>query len=255
MTRFYKSLWFVFVAIFALSCSDDDSLPLPTAAFEVQPAEIEVGVPVMFDNLSINAARYEWDFGDGLDPITDISPSVTFTTPGSVTVTLKAFTADEQFVETSQEITVKERILTGIFVNIYPETNADAAWDPDETGVDSLADIIVQLLPADSPEDDQVVVAGPFNNLTAPFSISINPDNNRIVLTDEEWRFVIIDFDGEDIANATNDDFVTISGVEFDQLQAPTVKNDEGDAGFISLRVVNQAVQGLLDVDLTFRLE
>lgn len=255
MTRFYKSLWFVFLAIIVFSCSDDeDPLPVPAVDFRVDAQEVEVGIPVMFDNLSTNAARYEWDFGDGSDPITDISPSVTFTTPGTVTVTLRAFTEDEQADSVSREVVVKERILTGLTINNFPELNGDVGWDPEEVTVDSMADVILQLFPLDSPQPDEIVFTPLVENATAPFGFNINLDVARIVLTDETWGLLIEDFDGTDITMATQEDFETIVGLEFNPVQGPTIRTDDGTGGFVSI-IAFDATLGLLDVDLSFQLE
>ncbi|MDN5202379.1 PKD domain-containing protein [Fulvivirgaceae bacterium BMA10] len=256
MTRFYKSLWVIVLAIFALSCKDDEPLPLPIVDFSIDPPVVEVGVPVMFDNLSTNASRYEWDFGDGQDPITDISPSVTFTSAGTVTVTLTAFTEDGQSVEASKEVTVRERVLTGIFVNVFPETNGGEGWDPDTVGVDTAADIVVQLFPENSTDPNDAFVAGIFANIDqGPFGLNVDPAVQRIVLTDEDWLFFLLDFDGEDPATATNDDFITISGVRFNPIQVATFKSDDGTTGFVSVQVVDQSTNDVLDIDLGFRLE
>ena len=55
-------IWASLLLVFA--CSDDETpFPTPTVNFMTDPAVPEVGVPIMFENLTINAARYEWDFG------------------------------------------------------------------------------------------------------------------------------------------------------------------------------------------------
>ncbi len=255
MTRLYKSLWLVVLAIFILSCKDDDPLPMAVADFSVDPAVIEVGLPVMFDNLSTNAARYEWDFGDGQDPITDISPSITFTSAGTATVTLRAFTQDEQMSEKSMDITVRERVLTAISVITYPITNDGVAWDDGETGVDTLADVVLLLQPAESPSPDETVLIGPLDNFTAPAGFTINLDVARIVLGNEDWVFIADDFDGVDINNATADDFERITGVQFNPISVPAIKNEAGDAGSISVQFFDSDVNGLVQLDLGFRLE
>jgi len=47
-----------------------------------------VEMTVEFDNLSISANTYSWDFGDGTGTSTDMNPSYTYTTPGVYDVTL-----------------------------------------------------------------------------------------------------------------------------------------------------------------------
>ena len=255
MTRFYKSLWFVILAIIVFSCSDDeDPLPVPTVDFRVGAQEVEVGIPVMFDNLTTNAARYEWDFGDGSDPITDISPSITFTTPGMVTVTLRAFTQDEQVDSVSRDVVVKQRILTRLTINNFPELNGDVGWDPEEVTVDSMADVILQLFPLDSPEPDEIVITQLVDNATAPFGFNVNPDAARFVLTDETWVMILDDFDGTDLNTATQEDFERIAVLEFNPVQGPTIRTIDGSGGFVSIIAVGPTL-GLLDIDLVFELE
>lgn len=46
---------------------------------------------VNFNNLSVSATNYIWDFGDGTAPVSQVSPSHTYTTAGNFTVKLIAF--------------------------------------------------------------------------------------------------------------------------------------------------------------------
>ena len=259
MTRFYKGLWLVFITIFALSCSDDDeSLPLPTADFALDQAVVEVGVPVLFDNRSLNAARYEWVVGEGSDPITDISPSITFETPGTVTVTLTAFTQDEQSISTSQDITVRQRALRALFVNNFPVLNSTGTtWDPDEAGVDSLADVIIALRPEGSQDAERLLLTPLVNNAQAPLFFTLNSQGDSFILTDETWDLSVEDFDGDDLNNATGDDFELMVGFGFNPVDAPTIKSDDGMSGIISIVIPigDPPNQQLLDIDLTFELE
>ena len=258
MTRFYKGLWLVFITIFALSCSDDDeSLPLPTADFALDQAVVEVGVPVLFDNRSLNAARYEWVVGEGSDPITDISPTITFETPGTVTVTLTAFTQDEQSISTSQDITVRQRALRALIVNNFPVLNNGAGWDPDEAGVDSLADIIVALRPQGSQDAQRLLVTPLVINAQTPFGFVVNnPQAGSFILTDESWELSVEDFDGDDLNNATGEDFELIAGLVFNPIEAPTIKTNDGMSGRISIAIpIETAQDQLLDIDLAFDLE
>jgi len=69
----------------------DDAPVAPTAAFTVTATAV-VSQPVSFTNLTIGTPpiSYTWDFGDGSPIVTEISPTHTFTTAGTFTVTLTA---------------------------------------------------------------------------------------------------------------------------------------------------------------------
>jgi PKD repeat protein len=59
----------------------------PTAAFTSNKTKIEAGDIVLFDNQSINAASYFWDFGDN-STSTQKSPFHYYNNPGTFTVKL-----------------------------------------------------------------------------------------------------------------------------------------------------------------------
>ena len=252
MTKLYKPLSIFFFLLILSSCSEDDPLPVPLVNFFLDPEVVEVGIPVMFDNLTTNASRYEWDFGDG-QIVTDISPTITFTSPGTVTVTLRAYTEDDQVDSLVQNFTVLERILTGYVLNVFPAFNNGEAWDPDEVGVEQFPDLIVQFLP-DDPNNDSGFVDGIFVNRAAgPVGNTIDPNFNRVVLGDEDWTFVLFDFDGY-IDDIQPEDLVFMIGAQFNPLQAATFKNDDGDAGFITV-LLQDSAGNVLDVDFTFELQ
>ena len=62
----------------------------PIASFTVSSTSVNVDEIVSFSNTSIDAYRYEWDFGDG-STATYSSPKHTYNTAGTYTVTLTAF--------------------------------------------------------------------------------------------------------------------------------------------------------------------
>lgn len=248
MTKLYRSLGIFLLFLAIASCSDDDPLPRPLVDFLLDPEIAEVGVPVMFDNLTTNAARYEWDFGGG-QIFEDISPSVTFSTPGDVTVTLRAYTEDNQVDSLSRTFRVHERILTGYLLNIFPAFNGQEAWDPDEPGIEQLPDLMIQFTPND-PNNTSGFVDGIFSNVPAgPIGNNVDP----VVLGDELFTVIVFDFDG-DFDNIQGEDFIPMIGAEFNPLEAATVKSDQGDSGFMSvfLQDNNGAV---LDIDFFFELQ
>lgn len=65
-------------------------LPAPTAYFTFVPMTPEANVPTTFSNQSINATRYDWDFGDG-ESSTDVNPIHQYTKTGNYKVCLTAY--------------------------------------------------------------------------------------------------------------------------------------------------------------------
>lgn len=62
----------------------------PTAAFVANPPSGNAPLAVSFDNNSVNATTYRWDFGDGSPIDTSENPTHTYNQPGTYTVTLTA---------------------------------------------------------------------------------------------------------------------------------------------------------------------
>ncbi len=261
MIRLYKLSWLLCAAALAFSCSDDDDpLPLPTADFVVDPVQVEVGIPVMFDNLTRNADNYSWSFGGSLTS-TEVSPTVTFSTPGNVEVTLTAITLDGQEATVTKTVTVKQRFLTGYSVNVYPTKDGDLDWDDGAAPEDVFPDILVQLVvDKDNPSQDELDNAlfdGVFTNIPVPAFARTDTDQGfpvDIILTDENWGFSLFDFDGADPNNpGPNDTFDFMAGVIFNPVQTITFKSPAGDVGFISVFVTDNA-GNTLDIDISFEL-
>ena len=84
-----NSLWLPIMVLALLtifsSCQKE-----PIASFTVSSTSVNVDEIVSFSNTSIDAYRYEWDFGDG-STATYSSPKHTYTIAGTYTVTLTAF--------------------------------------------------------------------------------------------------------------------------------------------------------------------
>lgn len=253
MTRLLRSLWVVALGVIALACSKDD--PLPRSTVEFTNELIEVGIPVMFDNLTLNADRYEWKFSDG-QTSEEISPTVTFTSPGPIEVVLKAFTKDNQVDSIVKPLTVRQRFLTAYSVTIYPTKNGTGDWDEGADPENVFPDIVVQFIPDRNFDPEEVLFHGPFNNVDIPaFSVEI-PAANQIVLTNESWSFVIFDFDGTDIITATNDDFVPMAGTpDFNPVLVNTIKNNAGDKGLITLFFPEDENNPAFGLDLFFDIK
>lgn len=259
MTKLYKPLSIFFFLLILSSCSEDDPLPVPLVNFFLDPEVVEVGIPVMFDNLTTNASRYEWDFGDG-QIVTDISPTITFTSAGTVTVTLRAFTEDDQVDSLVQNVDILERILTGYVVNVFPTTNGGLAWDPDSAGVQQLPDIFTLFQPVDPNNTSGFLDIIGANIAVGPVGkgvegITFPNDEGPIVLGDEEWQFFLLDYDGPfDAIDLAPENLEIMIGAEFNPLEAATFKNDQGDGGFITVLLQDNA-GNVLDVDFTFELQ
>ncbi len=254
MKNLFKSIGAIAIPLFILvSCDQEDPpLPTPMADFETDPEIVEVTVPVKFENLSINAARYEWDFGDG-QTSEEISPTTTYEETGTYTVILKAFTEDNQVDSLSQDIAVGERVLTGLNINSFSFVNPDGEdWDEVVDGQDSTKypDFILFIGPEDNPNQG---IATPLLEDLAPFELpigfQINPGNDPFILTNETWELSFIDFDGEDLNNAQNEDFQVMNVVTFNPVLIPTSTVDENGEGFIQVSL------GLYSVDLFFLIE
>ncbi len=243
-----------------LSCGDDLELPALDPAFTLDPAVPEVGLPVMFDNTTLNANGYSWDFGDG-NTSEEISPSHTYEEAGSYTVTLTATSVDGQSIEYEQNIEILERVFTGYQLTALPLFNPEGEfWDADEQSADSLnaeyPDILIGMFPADE-NSDVLFIDGFFLNVTGAAILSGAPDNtfDEITLTNEDWVFAIVEIDG-DLESQNPDDSSTedIIRFAFNPVTAPTIKSTDGRTGVIRLFVAVDQFQ-VVDLELGFELQ
>jgi PKD repeat protein len=254
MIRFYKLVGVLGLLVFIIGCSDEDPLlPLPELNFTTDPEIVEVGVEVTFQNLTLNASSYSWDFGDG-QTSTAISPKITYEESGSYTVTLVAFTDDNQSDSLSREIDVGERVMTDLIINSISFVNTDGEdWD-DPTGLpDSTKypDFVLFL----GPEDDfermtstypPIVDLAPFE---LPIVFSLDPGGDPFVLTNEDWVLEMYDFDGADIENPQNEDFEVMEGATFNPVTLSTSAVREDGTGFI------QIAFGQYAIDIRFEIQ
>jgi PKD repeat protein len=143
------SLFLIFVA----SCTEKDPLPLSNASFIVVTDAPEIHQEVKFENLSVNASSYEWNFGDVSPGSSEISPIHIFEESKSYTVTLSAFTEDGQVSTVEEEIVVGERYLTGMYIiNINMKNAQGKPWDDDGSG----PDVLMQFGPVSYTSDEQI---------------------------------------------------------------------------------------------------
>jgi len=253
MTKFYKFFGVVLLLAVMIGCSEDDPLlPLPQVDFKTDPEILEVGVPVLFENLTLNASSYYWEFGDG-QTSEAISPTITYEEGGEYTVTLVAYTDDNQSDSLSLDFDVGVRVMTGIVINSLSFTNPSGdSWDdptgqPDST---KFPDFIMFLGPVDDPA--KTLATPPLVDLAPielPFGFSINPGGDPYVLTDESWELTFTDFDGVDLDNPQFEDFEIMEVLTFNPVIIPTGTVNEDGEGFIQISV------GLYSVDLFFQIE
>lgn len=236
MIKLLRSISLVALIAVAVSCSKDDPLPRATVDFTNKLAE--VGVEVMFDNLTLNADRYEWSFSDG-QTSDAISPTMIFEQPGELEVVLRAFTKDGQKDTIARNITIRQRFLTQYFVKAFPYDSIGFAWDVNEaTEEEKRPDVLVELIvnkgdPTEA-ELENSVLEGIFSN--AQGQDIGNEIAYDVILTNEEWVFFLSDWDGADINNITlADPFSLMVGVTFNPVLATTTKSADGSEGFISI--------------------
>lgn len=255
MMKIVKSLWIVALVAVMFACSEDDPLPRATVDFTNDIAE--VGIPVMFDNMTLNADRYEWTFSDG-QTSDKISPTITFDEPGNVDVVLKAFTKDGQIDSVAKTISVKQRFLTAYIVKAFPMDSLDFPWDKNEAlEEDQLPDVLVELIVDKNPNDlteEELAnsILGPifFNASGQDISNTVTQD---LILTNEDWAFILRDWDGADADNPTLDDpFSLVVGATFNPVLIPTTKSSDGTEGSFSITGFNSNNKF---IDITFFFE
>jgi len=255
MKRFYNIIGLLGLLIFIISCNEEDPLlPLPAINFSTDPELIEVGKDVLFENMTTNASTYKWDFGDGRTS-TEINPTIQYDEGGSYTVTLIAYTDDNQSDSLSREIDVLERVMKALqisslkFVNGAGEDWDDPTGQPDST---KYPDFILFIGPADDPSPDRILITPLLVDL-APFELPIpfelNPGGDPYILTNEDWNLTFIDFDGDNLEEAVESDFEIMEVMTFNPVIIPTSGVDEDGNGFIQVSL------GQYSIDFLFELE
>ena len=254
MIKVYKLIAALALFILMIGCSDEDPLlPIPKVNFRTGTDILEVGKPVLFENLTTNASTYQWDFGDG-QTSTQINPTITYDERGTYSVKLVAFTDDNQSDSLSMEIDVGERVMKELYIYNVPFINGKGEdWD-DPTGLpDSTKypDLMLLIGPFDSSDPSELIITYPIDDL-APLDLPVFftiSGGDPIILTNEDWVMEFYDFDGEDIDNPQNEDFELMSSITFNPVTFPTsVVNEEGE-GFIQISGT------LISVDIVFQIE
>lgn len=152
--NFINSYLVLLLVVLFFSCDKTDPLPVSIAAFKITSIAPEVDIPVQFENLSLNASSYTWDYGDGTFDSLTIDPEHLYEEPGSYTVKMTAYTEDGQKSEAINDVDVGQRYLTGMFlINISMKDADGEPWDDDGSG----PDVLYQLFPEDATIIDDFV--------------------------------------------------------------------------------------------------
>lgn len=96
---------------FSIDIGEPGTIP-PSASFTYEASDANY-LQIDFNNASINADSYSWDFGDG-GSSTDEDPSHTYAMAGDYTVTLTAKNSEGLEDEVSMELSLKEPISAAI---------------------------------------------------------------------------------------------------------------------------------------------
>jgi len=196
MKKRLLQLIFILPLAFFMSCGGDDPLPEPVPSFSSSTAleVLEIGRSIKFINNSINASSYEWDFGDGGTSAL-ISPTYTYETPGDYTVTLTAYSDDEQIIMATNDIYVGQRYLIEIDINSISFDNFDQDGNAMPWDVDSGPDVSILFGPEDDTALEETIFAGPAPDVQSPFlGLTLGPIDD-FPLKNEDYIFLLLDDD------------------------------------------------------------
>ena len=119
------------VASNAAACNGNDTvkeiikvLSGPTADFSFVPTIPTPNVATVFTNLSTNATRYSWDFGDNTSS-TDVNPSHQYARTGTFKVCLSAFNATNCPASICKEVPTDVEPLVGVPSAFSPNGDGD----------------------------------------------------------------------------------------------------------------------------------
>jgi hypothetical protein len=89
--------------------------PIPKSQFVISFEGVSSSLQIMLQNTSTDAARYEWDFGDGQTSTSANPQSHTYSAPGSYRVGLTSYNADDSKSNTIRTsiVVLDSRDLTG----------------------------------------------------------------------------------------------------------------------------------------------
>ena len=151
----------------------------------------EYGKTISFINSSINAVRYEWDFGNGKTSSNE-SPSTVYDRAGSYTVTLDAYNEDEKANKYSVNVYVGTRYIVGFNINdiSFLDPNGQA-WDTSGEG----PDLIFGLNSTSSTNYKYTEVA--YDVKQGDMSFGLPMLDKNVELTNAEWEIDLYDYDND----------------------------------------------------------
>jgi hypothetical protein len=93
--------------------------PIPKPQFIISFEGVSSSLQIKIQNTSTDAARYEWDFGDGQTSTSSNPVSHTYATPGSFRISLTAYNANDSKSNTARTsvVILDDRLLHGNTVN------------------------------------------------------------------------------------------------------------------------------------------
>jgi gliding motility-associated-like protein len=119
------------VALNTTGCGGGDTLteyikvlPVPTANFSVEPTVPIPNVPNKFTNLSVNATRYRWDFGDALTS-EEVNPVHQYNKTGVYKPCLTAYNASNCPSKVCKEATADVEPLIGLPTAFSPNGDGE----------------------------------------------------------------------------------------------------------------------------------
>ena len=97
----------LFGLLLSHSCKDPVEPEKPIASFQVEVSETDF-LSVICSNFSQNATTYEWDFGDGVGTSTEESPTYTYATTGTYSISLTASNDEGEQATQIKDIEIKD---------------------------------------------------------------------------------------------------------------------------------------------------
>jgi len=163
-----SALFLALAALIFAGCSSDDNpaapIPDPIADFTMSGATVTPAT-ITFTNASVNANRFQWDFGDGRSSVQE-NPQIVFDRHGTYQITLIALNAESKTdtVRRNLTITPGKCFIDSVIVEQIPFIDSNgASWDigngPDlqwdlEDSTDQVllsSNTILDVLPSDLP--------------------------------------------------------------------------------------------------------
>ena len=137
---------FVALTILNISGCKDDEVPSAQPDFTYSGNDAPAPCTVTFTNSSVDAVSYLWTFGD-LDSSTAANPVHVFQEGGTFSVTLYAYNEENKSQSVTKNIDIGtmpyEARFVKVTINDLPLVTATSVpFDPAETGIDTLPDVI-----------------------------------------------------------------------------------------------------------------